>query len=112
MFPARLLIGSDGCDRWSTQTIWDDVLRHIRIVVSSHQILLDAFAHGFVQLDSLALLVFDEAHHCVGKHAANKIMQKFYHPSKSCGVTGLPSVIGLTASPIFGGRQSSELWCV
>jgi hypothetical protein len=33
---------------------------NVQVVVSTHQILLDALSHGFVSLKDLALLVFDE----------------------------------------------------
>ena len=32
--------------------------------MSTYQILLDALSHGFVKLDSLALIVFDEGRLC------------------------------------------------
>jgi ERCC4-related helicase len=56
----RLLIGSDNVDRWSEQRIWDIVLDNFRIIVSTHAVLAEALDHGFVTMDRLALLVFDE----------------------------------------------------
>jgi RecG-like helicase len=56
----KLLIGDDGVDRWSEQQIWDDALRGVRIVVSTHAVLADALAHSFVAMTKLALIVFDE----------------------------------------------------
>lgn len=56
----RLLIGSDNVDRWGEQRIWDILLSNFRIVVSTHAVLADALAHGFVTMDGLGLLVFDE----------------------------------------------------
>jgi len=35
-------------------------LNNVRIVVSTHQVLLEALTHGFVKLSKLALLIFDE----------------------------------------------------
>jgi ERCC4-related helicase len=32
----------------------------VKIVVSTYQVLLDALCHGFMLMDSLALIVFDE----------------------------------------------------
>ena len=73
-----MLSGADGVDFWTEQWIWDDVLKGIDIVVSTHQVtqnipveniqlsiltlqvLLDALVHGFVKMSQLALLVFDE----------------------------------------------------
>lgn len=114
-----LLVGSSNLDYWSEQSIWDAALHNHRIVISTHAILLDAMQHGFVQLSSLALLVFDEgkvlmmsnlteltlvqAHHCNGKHAANSIMQQFYHNQKrDKGLNGVPHILGLSASPVRG----------
>ena len=59
----RLLIGSDNVDRWSEQWIWDAALKDIRIVVSTHAVLADALSHGFVRINNLALLIFDEGEH-------------------------------------------------
>lgn len=53
-------MGSDNVDRWSEQRIWDAVLENVRIVVSTHGVLADALSHGFVRIEELALLVFDE----------------------------------------------------
>jgi hypothetical protein len=55
-----LLTGSSNVDYWSTQKIWDAALHNHQIVVSTHAVLRDAMQHAFVQLASLALLVFDE----------------------------------------------------
>ncbi|EXJ91780.1 hypothetical protein A1O3_00330 [Capronia epimyces CBS 606.96] len=97
----RLLIGADNVDRWSEKRLWDSVLSGVQIVVSTHAVLLDALGHGFVRIARLALLVFDEAHHCRRKHPANRIMQDFYHPRKlSHGPASVPHILGLTASPI------------
>lgn len=97
----QFLSGSDNVDKWKTQDIWDRILKlkesASTVVVSTHQILLDALTHGFVGIDSIGLLIFDEAHHCAGNHPANRIMQDFYHPNLHRQV---PSVLGLTASPI------------
>lgn len=57
---SRFICGADNVDAWSDQETWDDVLRNIRIVVSTFQILFDAVQHGFVRLSSLSLLVIDE----------------------------------------------------
>lgn len=56
----RLLVGSDNVDCWSEQRIWDIVLDGFRIVVSTYAILADALSHGFITMQRLSLLVFDE----------------------------------------------------
>jgi ERCC4-related helicase len=55
-----LLVGSDGVARWSEQRIWDDILKNMQIVVSTHEVLFDALTHGFVNMLDFALLIFDE----------------------------------------------------
>ncbi|KAJ5979822.1 hypothetical protein N7481_007120, partial [Penicillium waksmanii] len=103
----RMLTGLDNVDRWAEQSAWDKALQDIRIIVSTHAVLADALNHGFVRMSQLALIVFDEAHHCMRRHPANKIMQLHYHPLReSHGTEAVPSILGLTASPIV--RSNKE----
>ncbi|KFY55313.1 hypothetical protein V497_07052 [Pseudogymnoascus sp. VKM F-4516 (FW-969)] len=103
----RLIVGSDDVDRWSNQRIWDTVLENVRVVVSTHDVLSDALSHGFVRIEGLALLVFDEAHHCAGGHSANKIMKNYYHPLLALsGLNAVPHILGLTASPVIRSKPS------
>jgi len=87
-----------------------DVLQTHRIMVTTPQVLLDALRHGYIILGrDISLLVFDEAHHAVDNHPYNRIMQEFYFelPAKSSDTDrGIvrPTILGLTASPIFGGN--------
>ena len=55
----RLLTGGDNVHTWS-ESIWDTILDGVRIVVSTYQVLLDALSHGFIGMDRLSLIVFDE----------------------------------------------------
>jgi superfamily II DNA/RNA helicase len=55
----KLLTGDDGVDRWSKR-IWDTALLGIKVVVSTHAVLADVLSHGFLHIEQLALLVFDE----------------------------------------------------
>ncbi|KAH3946055.1 Dicer-like protein 2 [Parastagonospora nodorum] len=101
----QLLSGKDNLDHWTDQGVWDDVLLNIRIVLSTHQVLLDALSHGFVKMRNLSLLIFDEAHHCSLKHPAHRIMSDFYKPRIG---TELPRILGLSASPIKTAKVTSE----
>ena len=63
----------------------------------------DLLAHGFMKLEEIDLLVFDECHHANQDHPYNLIMRDFWfhefdphNPLK----TKRPKVLGLTASPI------------
>lgn len=78
-------------------------------MVTTPQVLLDALRHGYISLGiDVGLLVFDEAHHAVDNHPYNSIMKEFYFrlPSRHVADGGnvRPSVLGLTASPIYGGH--------
>ncbi|KAI1388879.1 uncharacterized protein F4822DRAFT_437418 [Hypoxylon trugodes] len=95
----KFLSGSDGVDTWTDVRTWDDYLENVHVVVSTHQVLLDAISHAFVRIDRLSLIVFDEAHNCVGKHPGSKIMG-LYHNYKTAGLP-IPAILGLTASPIM-----------
>ncbi|KAF1951090.1 P-loop containing nucleoside triphosphate hydrolase protein [Byssothecium circinans] len=96
----QVLSGRDDIDHWSDQSTWDAVFDNVRIVLSTHQVLLDALTHGFVKMSKLALIIFDEAHHCTQKHPANKILADFYIPYVHDSNLQLPGILGLSASPV------------
>ncbi|KAL8366055.1 hypothetical protein RB595_004708 [Gaeumannomyces hyphopodioides] len=102
----KILTGDDNVDSWSNQSIWDAVLFGIQVVVCPHQILLDALSHSFVTLDTISLLIFDEAHNCLGNNPGRRIMMQFYHPRKDSGLP-VPHILGLTASPVMRSEITS-----
>lgn len=104
----QLLSGKDNVDHWTEQVAWDTVLLNVRIVLSTHQVLLDALTHAFVKMGRLALLIFDEAHHCTLKHPAHRIMSDFYMPRIGDEQEQLPKVLGLSASPIMTAKATQE----
>lgn len=79
-------------------------------MVSTPQVFLDALRHGYISLGrDISLLVFDEAHHAVDNHPYNRIMVEFYFdlPRRDHSQSPMevrPMVLGLTASPIYGGN--------
>jgi ERCC4-related helicase len=104
----QLLSGNDNLDHWTEQITWDTVLYNIRIVLSTHQVLLDALTHAFVKMSRLALLIFDEAHHCTLKHPAHRIMSDFYMSRVGSKGDSFPKVLGLSASPVMKAKATSE----
>lgn len=97
-------------DQWKDASLWVNILKTYKIMVSTPQILLNALQHGYINLGlNIGLVVFDEAHHAILKHPYNMIMQSFYHPipphkasrTNNEGYTR-PAILGLTASPIYG----------
>jgi len=105
-----LISGANEPDQWRDRELWRRVLNTHRIVVSTHDVLLNALRHGYIHLGAdVGLLVFDEAHHAAGKHAYNILMREFYDalPRRVPGDKDKimrPMILGLTASPIFGGN--------
>ncbi|KAK3321017.1 hypothetical protein B0T19DRAFT_255450 [Cercophora scortea] len=97
---SKLICGSGGVVAWSEKRIWDDFLSNVRIVVSTPQILLDAVNHAFVRLDSLSLIVFDEAHNCVKRNPGARLMNECYKKAKAAN-QAVPHILGLTASPLM-----------
>ncbi len=68
------------------------------LVFATPEILAHDLADGRYRLDDVALLVFDEAHHAVGKYAYVPIAERYRAERPADG-----RVLGLTASP--GGRD-------
>ena len=105
-----LISGANEPDQWRDRELWCRVLTTHRVVVTTPDVLLNALRHGYVHLgNDVGLLVFDEAHHAAGKHAYNRLMREFYDalPPRVPGdveKTMRPVILGLTASPIFGGN--------
>ncbi|KAI0357487.1 P-loop containing nucleoside triphosphate hydrolase protein [Trametes cingulata] len=103
--------GASEPNQWKDASLWRRILASHRIMVTTPQVLLDALHHAYVDLgNDVGLLVFDEAHHAIGKHPYNMIMKNFYFdlPPRTNipGSAGRvrPAVLGLTASPIYGGN--------
>jgi ERCC4-related helicase len=108
-YGVQVLCGKDGVDHWRDQITWDAVFDNIRIVVSTPQVLLDALSHGFVKMRKLALIIFDEAHHCTGKHPTHTILANFYTPYLQMGdESQLPKILGLSASPVQKAKASGS----
>ncbi|KAH9936593.1 P-loop containing nucleoside triphosphate hydrolase protein [Fomitopsis serialis] len=112
--PVCMISGASEPNQWKDRDLWRRVLESHRIIVSTPQVLLDALLHGYVDLGmDIGLLVYDEAHHAIAKHPYNMIMQQFYfNLNKRTRNSGSydrarPMVLGLTASPIYGGNPDA-----
>lgn len=104
-----VISGRSAPDQWKDAKLWETCLAEHQVIVSTPQILLDALRHGYVRLGrDISLLIFDEAHHATLKHPYNEIMKAFYMPlppaqAHSNAFETRPAVLGLTASPVYGG---------
>ncbi|SPO31844.1 related to cell cycle control protein dicer [Ustilago trichophora] len=83
-------------DTWR-EPQWSALLASHQVIVSTAQCFLDALIHGFVKMDHLNLLIFDEVHHALKNHPFFRIM-KYY---RLAPVHQRPKIFGMTASPIF-----------
>ncbi|TFK34943.1 hypothetical protein BDQ12DRAFT_737836 [Crucibulum laeve] len=109
-----LISGALEPNQWKDAKLWERVIRTHRIMVSTPQVFLDALRHGYIIMGrDISLIVFDEAHHAVDKHPYNMIMKEFYFdlpardpagPTDTTDVLVRPRILGLTASPIYGGN--------
>ncbi|KAK5654561.1 hypothetical protein OQA88_7190 [Cercophora sp. LCS_1] len=106
----RSLTSHDHVEGWRSQQLWDSALRNVRIAVATYGVLQNALSDGFVAMSSISLIVFDEAHRCVGKSAGSKIMHDFYWPAKDASQP-VPRILGMTASPVnkTGGGKLAKL---
>ncbi|KOS19156.1 Dicer-like protein 2 [Escovopsis weberi] len=93
----KLITSQINVDTWD-EHVWEVVLNGTNIIVSTYQVLLDALTHAFISMSRLSLLVFDEAHNCIGKNPGQKVMMDHYRPSKLAR-RSVPAILGLTATP-------------
>jgi len=97
------LCGEMVWDQWNAK-MWETMTNEDDVCVMTAQIFLDALRHGFIHLDRINLMIFDECHHATKNHAFNMIMREFY---QRCPENDRPKVFGMTASPM-NSRESVE----
>ncbi|KAJ9477241.1 hypothetical protein PHBOTO_006457 [Pseudozyma hubeiensis] len=83
-------------DSWR-EPQWSALLESHQVIVSTAQCFLDALIHGFVKMNDLNLLIFDEVHHALKNHPSFRIMKYYRLASEE----ERPKIFGMTASPIF-----------
>ncbi|KAI9283954.1 hypothetical protein BC943DRAFT_294415 [Umbelopsis sp. AD052] len=91
-------------DQWNKK-MWDNMINEDDVCVMTAQIFLDALRHGFIHLDRINLMVFDECHHATKSHTFNLIMREFYY---RCPEQDRPKIFGMTASPMNSRGQAEE----
>ncbi|XP_046388881.1 endoribonuclease Dicer-like isoform X2 [Ischnura elegans] len=85
--------GDLNVDNWSAER-WNTELQQNQVIVLTCQILLDMLNHGFISLENINLIIFDECHHAVSDHCMRRVMQKF----EVCRKEDQPRVLGLSAT--------------
>lgn len=87
------LSGDIGIDVWTNKE-WNAQLKEHKVLVMTSQILIDALCHGYIFLNRINLIIFDECHRAVNDHPMRQIMQYFENYSKE----DQPKVLGLSAT--------------
>lgn len=89
--------GADGADNWSKST-WEKHFKDTMVIVCTAEILVQCLLHGFIRMDQINLLIFDEAHHAKGNHPYARLMNEHYKTHQD--ISKRPLVFGMTASPV------------
>lgn len=69
------------------------------------QLLVNALCHGFLLLNRINLIIFDECHRAVSDHPMRQIMQQFEH----CPKEEQPRTLGLSASLLNGNVKLAKV---
>ncbi|KAL2997158.1 hypothetical protein AAZX31_09G025000 [Glycine max] len=99
--------GDMGVDFWDAAT-WKQEMEKHEVLVMTPAILLSCLRHSFFKLNMINVLIMDECHHARGKHPYACIMTEFYHHQLKSGISDLPRIFGMTASPIKSKVGKSE----
>ncbi|KAF7638234.1 hypothetical protein Mgra_00002206 [Meloidogyne graminicola] len=73
----------------------EKITKENQVIVITAQVFLDFINHGLFDLTSLALLIVDECHHCLGETHPYRLIMNHYMKLQ---VQQRPRVLGLTAS--------------
>ncbi|KAJ3335753.1 hypothetical protein HDU93_004539, partial [Gonapodya sp. JEL0774] len=76
--------------------LWSNRIANHDVHVMTAQIFLNILVSGWILMDQVNLLIFDEAHHAIAAHPYSLIMRNFYMASPP---DSRPKVFGMTASP-------------
>lgn len=85
-----------GCDLWVKET-WEKIFKENMVIVCTAEILYQCLMHSFISMDSINLLIFDEAHHTKKNHAYARIIKDYYVTTE---LAKRPKIFGMTASPV------------
>lgn len=66
----------------------------IQVLVITSQIFLNLLLHGYMKLERVNLIVFDECHRAVSNHPMRQVMQQF----ESCPKEKQPRILAMSAT--------------
>lgn len=96
--------GDMNVDLWDEDK-WICLFDMVDVIVMTAAILQHVLVHGFISMDRINLIVFDECHHARKNHPYNVIMREFYFPAEE---ESRPKIFGLTASPFCAGKSVED----
>ncbi|KAL2341557.1 hypothetical protein Fmac_009497 [Flemingia macrophylla] len=99
--------GDMGVDFWDA-AMWKQETEKHEVLLMTPAILLNCLRHSFFKLNIIKVLIVDECHHARGKHPYACLMTEFYHQQLNSGISDLPRIFGMTASPIKSKVGNSE----
>lgn len=77
---------------------WDEQFNSKMVIVCTAQILLDCLNSGYIRINQINLLIFDEAHHTKKNHPYARIIKHHYLRERTA--EDRPRILGMTASPV------------
>ncbi|XP_025264753.1 endoribonuclease Dicer isoform X1 [Camponotus floridanus] len=80
-------------DHWKEEQ-WLTELKENQVLVMTSQILVDILSHGYMKLEKINLIIFDECHRAVSHHPMRQIMQRF----ENCPKDKQPRVLAMSAT--------------
>ncbi|KAH6692388.1 RNase3 domain-containing protein [Plectosphaerella plurivora] len=82
---------------WNRE-FWENKWSENMAIVCTAAILQACLSKAYIKMNQINILIFDEAHHCKGKHPYARIIKDFYIPMKPANKR--PKIFGMTASPV------------
>ncbi|KAL6436316.1 hypothetical protein ACFW04_004692 [Cataglyphis niger] len=80
-------------DFWQERQ-WLAEIEANQVLVMTSQIFLDVLSHGYIKLEKINLIVFDECHRAVSNHPMRQIMQRF----EDCPKDKQPHILAMSAT--------------
>ncbi|PNS18847.1 Dicer-like protein 1 [Sphaceloma murrayae] len=104
-FEIARVFGAMGVDLW-TKSKWDTLFDAHKVIVCTPEVLNLCLSHGFIRMDQINLLIFDEAHHAKREHPYCRIMREHFDRLDS---VLQPRVFGMTASPVDAKAEDMDV---
>ncbi|KAL4495065.1 hypothetical protein ABPG72_015765 [Tetrahymena utriculariae] len=93
-----------------TKQKWDYLIKNYEIFVMIGQVLLNGLRRGYIRIQDIEVIVYDECHHTRQDHPYCLIQYEFYHfyKKRNPKEIQLPKIYGLTASPVLDIELKSD----